>query len=315
MALLENLISGEKIFLKSHHVFGRNREKADTELKNKDISQIHATIRWDGWNWMLTDLSRNGIWIDGIRIVPGKNTGLKEGSVIRFSSAGESSWKLTDLRPPATFLIPLQDHGQVIELNRFHVLPDNSTPDISLYISQTGQWVYENEKGVTPLNSGDNINHSRGTWQFFCAEPVESTLSREENKDIRFFFYVSNDEEHVVVKIQIGEDTIDLGERVHHYMLLTMARQRLKDADNGEDQETQGWIEQNLLADMLCLEPNHFNIQIFRIRKQVSAALPELMKLPQVVERRVGSLRFGHPDFQILRGATIEGTLCRGKIV
>lgn len=313
MAIMENLLTGEKVLLKSHHVFGRNREKSDTELKNKGISQIHASIRWDGFEWVINDLSRNGIWFDGIRLVPGKNTGLKEGDVIRFGSAEELSWKMIDQKPPTTVLVPLHGHGPVIELDSFCVLPDESTPEISIYISHTGEWVYEDEQGVSPLKSWDIINHKRGSWQFFCAEPVESTVSRVGSKDIRFSFYVSVNEEHVAVKIQHGENMIALGERAHHYMLLTLARQRLKDAEEGDDLETQGWIELDRIVDMLRLVDCHLNIQIFRIRKQVRAALPDLLNLPQVVERRVGGIRFGYPDFQIFRGSSVEGTLCRGK--
>lgn len=315
MAIMENLLTGEKIFLKSHHVFGRNREKADTEIKNKDISQIHAAIRWDGWEWMLTDFSRNGIWIDGNRLTPGKNTGLKEGNVIRFSNAEEATWKLIDQKPPVTILLPLQGQSPIIELDRFHAIPDDASPDISIYISHTGQWVYENENGAFPLNNGDIVHHTLGAWRFFCAEPVDVTLLRQDAKDIRYCFHVSNDEEHVVVKLQQGEDTIDLGERVHHYMLLTLARQRLKDAKNGLDQESQGWIEMDRMAEMLGLGPCHLNIQIFRVRKQVLIALPKQLSLHQVVERRVGGLRFGHFDFQILRGSSVEGTLCRGTVI
>ncbi len=294
-------------------MFGRNSEKADTELQNKDISQIHATIRWDGCVWILNDLSRNGIWIDGIRIVPGKNTGIKEGNIIRFSSADQLSWKLIDPAPPATVLMPLQGNEEVIKLDRFHVLPDDSTPDRSIYISHNGEWVYENEHGVTPLNSGDIISHDQGRWQFFCAEPVEYTHSIKEEMKIRFLFRVSIDEEHVVVKITIGENTIDLGERVHHYMILTLARQRLNDAENGIDLDSQGWVDIDRLAEMLGMDSNHLNIQIFRVRKQVSKALSELLNLPQVIERRVGSLRFGFADFQIMRGSSVEGTLSQGK--
>lgn len=315
MAIMENLLTGEKIFLKSHHVFGRNKVKADTELKNKDISQIHGSIRWDGWKWMLTDLSRNGIWIDGNRLVPGYNTGLKEGDIIRFSSTEEMSWKLIDQNPPATVLIPLQGNGSVIELERFHALPDDTAPDISIYISQTGQWVCENENGVIPLNSGDIVTHGMGSWQFFCAEPVDTTLLREDVKDISFIFNVSMDEEHVVVKLQRGGNTIDLGERAHHYMLLTLARQRLKDAESGIDQNSQGWVDLDRMAEMLGLDPCHLNIQIFRVRKQVNTALSEQLNFPQVIERRVGGLRFGYPDFKIMRGSSVEGILCGGNVI
>lgn len=314
MAIMENLVTGQQIFLKSHHVFGRNRAKADTVLKNKDISQIHASIRWDGRDWILTGLGRNGTWIDDIHLIPGKTSRLKKGTVIRFGSAEESAWRLTDQQPPATILVPVKGGGPVIELNHFHALPDDRTPDISIYISHAGQWVCENEKGVVPLNNGDIVAYGREAWQFFCAESVDVTVERECTKNIRFCFCVSHDEEHVSLKIAHGQNTIDLGERAHHYLLLTLARQRLKDAETGLDQETQGWIELDQLSDMLNLEASHLNIQIFRARKQVNGALPELSSLPPVVERRVGSLRFGYSDFQIMRGSGIEGTLCQGRI-
>lgn len=314
MAIIENISTGEMVFLKSHHVFGRNRGKADTELKSKDISQIHASIRWDGWMWMLTDFSRNGVWVDGVRLAHGRTMGLTEGHIIRFGSSEESVWKLLDQKPPANILIPLESGAPVIELGRLNALPDDATPDISVYLSQTGQWVYENENGVTPLGSGDVIRHTSGSWEFVCAEPVDMTFSKEEDREIRFIFHVSLDEEHVAVQIQLGEEVIDLGERAHHYMLLTLARQRLQDARDGQDQSTQGWIDLDRMSAMLDLEPSHLNIHIFRIRKQVHGALPETLNFPQVVERRLRGLRFGYTDFQILRGALVEGTLMGGRI-
>lgn len=204
---MESLKTGQKVLLKSHHIFGRNKAKADTLLENKDISQIHASVRWDGREWILTDLGRNGTWVDDIRLIPGKSAGLKKGSIVRFGSAEESAWKLTDHKAPATVLIPLKGEGPVIELNHFHALPDDQTPDISIYISPAGQWVCENEKGVIPLNDGDFIYHGREVWQFFCAQPVDVTVEREYTKNIKFCFYVSHDEEHVLLKIQHGQNT------------------------------------------------------------------------------------------------------------
>lgn len=309
MAIIKNLETGEHIFLKSHHIFGRNREKADTALKYKDVSQIHASIRWNGMEWQLTDFSRNGTWIDGTRLISGENTRLKEGNVIRFSSIGESAWKLIDLNPPSNVLVPLHGSGPIIRLDRFYALPNEKKPDISLYISPAGEWVYENENGVTPIKNGDIISHPQGVWQFFYADPVDMTLSKKIAKEIKFFFNVSVDEEHVFVKIHVDGNTIDLGERAHHYMLLTLARQRLKDAEEGADTETQGWLETELMADMLGIDPSHLNIQIYRSRKQINDALSELLNPPHVIERRFGGLRFGYPTFQIMRGSTLEGEL------
>jgi len=309
MGIIKNIKTEESIFLKSHHMFGRNREKADTELKNKDVSQIHASVRWNGREWLLTDFSRNGTWMDGNRLIPGEKNQLTEENIIRFSSLGESEWRLVDDRPPSNVIVPLKGNGRAIMLDRFHVLPSEAEPDISVYISQTGEWVCENEKEVYPLKNGDIINHDQGLWQFFCDDPVDVTLSQKIARDIRFCFQVSSDEEHVFLTIQVDKQTFDLGERAHHYMLLTLARQRLEDAENGVDQETQGWIETNRLAGMLGIDPSHLNIQIYRCRKQIDDALAELQNPPQVIERRSGGLRFGYPTFQIMRGSTVEGTL------
>lgn len=309
MGILSNIKTEESIFLKSHHVFGRNSEKADTVIKIRDVSQIHASVRWNGREWLLTDFSRNGTWIDGIRLIPGGMTRLKAGSTIRFSSLGESEWRCVDDKPPSNVIVPLKGNGPVIPLDRFHALPNEAEPDISIYISQTGEWVFENEKGIYPLKNGDIISHNQGVWQFFCDDPVDVTLTKKIAKDIRFFFHVSIDEEHVFLKIQVDENTTDLGERAHHYMLLTLARQRLRDAEEGIDSETQGWMETNQVARMLGLDPCHLNIQIYRSRKQINDALSAMQNPRHVIERRSGSLRFGYPDFQILRGSTVEGAL------
>ena len=309
MGILRNSKTKETIYLKSHHIFGRNREKADTALPNKDISQIHASVRWNGWQWLLTDFSRNGTWIDGDRIVSGEKIELKEGTTIRFSSLGGSDWVLIDQAPPANVLVPLEGNGPVVILDRFHGLPNEAQPDISIYLSQQGDWVYENENGVHPLKNGDIIDHSEGGWRFFCAEPVDMTISRKMAKTIKFLFQVSMDEEHVFLKVQVDQTVIDLGERAHHYMLLTLARQRLKDAMDGADPDTQGWIETDRLAHMLGLDQRHLNIQIHRSRKQINDALNALQNSPHVIERRSGGLRFGYSGFHIMRGSTMEGAL------
>jgi hypothetical protein len=309
MGILNNIRTGDRIFLKSHHVFGRNKEKADTEMKSRDISQIHASMRWNGEEWLLTDFSRNGTWIDGVRLVPGENTRLKRGHIIRFSSLEESDWELIDDKPPSNVIIPLKGTGPVIRLERFHPLPSEAQPDISVYISPTGEWVCENEQGVYPLKNGDMITHRQELWQFFCDDPVDMTLSKKIAREIRFHFQVSGDEEHVFLKIQVDKTIVDLGERAHHYMLLTLARRRLKDAQEGHDPETRGWIETGRMASMLGLDAGHLNIQIYRSRKQINDALSELQNPPHAIERRFGGLRFGHPDFQIMRGSILEGSL------
>ena len=90
---------------------------------------------------------------------------------------------------------------------------------------------------------------------------------------ISLHFDVSLDEEHVFLSITQDQRRLDLGERVHHYALLTLARRRLADRASGIDPHSQGWIDTELLSKMLGLEAAHLNIQIFRMRRQIALAM------------------------------------------
>lgn len=139
--------------------------------------------------------------------------------------------------------------------------------------------------------------------------PVLTEQRGELSTDIAFHFDVSLDEEHILLKLIQGDTKLDLGERVHHYLLLTLARQRLDDIRHQVDVNEQGWLDLEALSQMLNLDPAHLNIQIHRARKQIAKLDLQLTYLPQVIERRVGSIRFGCPWFTITRGAEDEGTL------
>lgn len=121
-------------------------------------------------------------------------------------------------------------------------------------------------------------------------------------------FSVSMNEEHTFLKVADGAQAeFDLGERAHHYCLLTLARRRLLDARAGLDTSSQGWIGIDQLCRMLGVEPAHLNIQIFRARMQLARVLKRGKNTPEIIERRRGELRFGALPFRIERGTRIEG--------
>jgi hypothetical protein len=119
---------------------------------------------------------------------------------------------------------------------------------------------------------------------------------------------VSLNEEHVFLTITLsGERELDLGERSHHYCLLTLARQRLSDARRGIDCSGQGWLGRQQLSDMLGVDIGNLNIQIHRACQQIARALPRGVELGELIERRRGELRFGTLPFCIVRGSSFEG--------
>lgn len=122
-------------------------------------------------------------------------------------------------------------------------------------------------------------------------------------------FSISLNEEHVFLALSRGGRTVcDLGERAHHYCMLTLARRRLHDARNRHDATSQGWVGRKELGRMLGLDPAHLNIQLFRLRSQLSRVWPADVPMPEVIECRRGEVRIGALTFRIARGLQHEGS-------
>ncbi len=133
-------------------------------------------------------------------------------------------------------------------------------------------------------------------------------LSRISSWPFHLYLHVSTDEEHSSVALGDGTGRrTDLGERAHHYCLLTLARQRLADARRGIDPDSQGWVDTAALSKMLGLDTAHLNIQVHRLRRQFALAMPAGVNDTVPVERRRGQLRLASIGFSIVRGSRLEG--------
>lgn len=96
---------------------------------------------------------------------------------------------------------------------------------------------------------------------------AEATLSRE---NVILRFRVSSDEEHVAWAIVRGPGVVELGDRVHTYLMLTLARARLRDAQVPE--ATRGWCYADELARGLGITPEVLKVYVYRARQQLLAA-------------------------------------------
>jgi hypothetical protein len=99
------------------------------------------------------------------------------------------------------------------------------------------------------------------TWQAQDAAPTVDAV------ELRL--QVSGDEEYVTAALAHGDRIIDLGNRAHHYLLLTLARARLRDRETGVSEGECGWVYQEELGRMLDMDDKHINVAIFRLRAQV----------------------------------------------
>ena len=92
MAKLKHQASKEQVVLLATHVFGRNPITVNTIIKAGDVSQMHASIRWQSDKWYLCDHSRNGTWINEQLLGKENITELKVGDTIRFGHNDNSIW-------------------------------------------------------------------------------------------------------------------------------------------------------------------------------------------------------------------------------
>jgi hypothetical protein len=298
--------------LAPHHTFGRLASSVDKLVDKPYISKLHAAIEWTGSNWCLKSLGLNGTWINGSRLNQGDSRDLQLEDEIHFAEPNDPGFVVADLSPPGDMLWPLDhplDQLKPVSLSRYHLLPDNQ-PELALFLDESSQvWYCEtlNQQELPrKIVNGDRLEFGGGRWQFVQEQiygPTEAKSSQD-LKDFQFIFHLSQDEESTQLQLQ-HQQSLDLGLRTHHYLLLQLARHRAEDAMRGVDSENQGWIYAEQLAAELGLDNTHMNIQIFRARKQIADTLPHVLGQQSLVERRAGKLRFGCEKLLIYKAAKL----------
>lgn len=312
MGTLVNERTGQRVILRANHVFGRHGFRCDTYLQDQEVSRIHALIRWSDGHWFVVDQSRNGSFLDGERLATGQGVMLAPGQHLRFGPSDLNSWRVIDMGPPVSSLVPTDLAVAPIPLARHNLLPSSTEPELSLYEVADGQWVLDDGQTSRALNDGDSVQLAGQAYRLQLAGDADDTRASIELSAMApplLEFRLSLDEEHTRLQVRGAAQVADLGERSHHYCLVTLARQRLTDARAGFDVSAQGWLDSPQLARMLGIEVTHLNILIYRARDQLMGALPSISALARVVERRRGRLRLGDGlGFEIYRGSDLEGS-------
>lgn len=307
MAILINTADGQRVVLTAQHVFGRGRT-CSTVLTDAEASRLHASVRWAGHCWELRDLSRNGTLLDGRKVPSHVALVLGLGQRLSFGPEAASQWEIQDLAPPGPLLLPL-DGGAPVPLSRSNLLPGVHDAVISIVQEGNGQWHCTTQEGVRILQEGDELAFAGRRWRFFAVTSNEDQVTQENAGGgstppgpCQLRFRVSLDEEHVHLDMSYADRTLAMGERTHHYLLLTLARLRTADAERGLAGGDQGWVSQVRLGKMLGLDASHLNIQIFRLRQQVIQVLGRDLVPPPLIERRRGELRLGDCAVEVTRG-------------
>lgn len=299
--------------LRAHHTFGRSTDKVDTSITNPMASRIHAAFQWSGQGWQVRDLSRNGTWVEGLRLKASEDVDVVAGDELFFGSPDGDSWQFVDDSSPRSLLLANTVDTSTIAIKPYIFLPDEAHPEIVLTYSQSRRcWLsqrIENTDFDEPdnvLKHGELLSCGGLQWKIFLAECENATelypLVKNQLDDFEFVFDLSLDEENTILRLKRQQQTLDMGERTHHYLLLHLARIRAMAAQHGLDQNTEGWVANEQLSKDLGMDMAHINILIFRARKQFAERSEASLEPDNLVERGKGRLRFGCPRFKIYKG-------------
>lgn len=313
MAQILDTSTNQTHTLRTHHTLGRSADTVDTAISSALVSRIHAALEWNGQNWSVRDLSRNGTWVQGTRIPSSAGVILSAGDCLNFGSADSPAWQLLDDDEPRSLLLGMTPDTDTIELHPYLFIPNNDDPHIVVTYSQRRRcWSrqdLDDKQYPHPeyaLHHGEVLSCAGQHWRVFLVESenvTEHSPSPERHlEDFEFHFELSLDEENTGLKLEHEQDVVDLGERSHHYLLLHLARQRAEEALRGYDQTSQGWIDNEQLTRDLGVEMSHINILIFRARKQFGQHLESLLETDNLVERGKGRMRFGCSRLRIYKG-------------
>ena len=307
MAILEKEGTRARSVLRARHLVGRS-SLAHLILPEPNVSGEHALLCWTEGHWEVHDLgSRNGTLLDGVRLETGTRTRLSQGARLEIGGPG-NRWCLIDDTPPSLMAMPVDSatgkQGEPLYAEGgFLALPDAGDPIATIYQDRNGVWVIEDKTAVDRLDSGTEIVAGERRFIVYVPENLpptwESQAAPPSIDRLALHFAVSQDEEHVQLTATVGPRRIDLGARAHHYLLLTLARARLRDHEAQVSADAQGWIYQEELSQMLGLDSKHLNVTVFRCRQHLGTA--GIIGAADIVERRrlTQQLRLGVEQIQI----------------
>lgn len=263
-------------------------------------SKEHAVLEWTGSCWRVRDLgSRNGTAVNhhacGVEWHE-----LVAGDVLCFGG-DEETWRLErDDRPPPAAIGP---HGAMrIGRGDLLVLPDDDEPVAAVQWADDG-WVLDRGERHHTVRTGDRVEVGGLLWQLLLPAETQGLSTQPAGVVLHrstAIFEVDRAEEHVRLVLQHEAMCVVLPDRVYHYMLLQLARARVRDQKAGITEAEEGWIHASVLADELRVSPEKLNVDIFRARRLF--AEHGIMDGASVVERRpqAGQVRLGLRRIQVV---------------
>jgi pSer/pThr/pTyr-binding forkhead associated (FHA) protein len=298
MGMLEQTQGGRRFSLGSGCLLGRNPKACDLRVEDQRVSSEHASLHWTGEGWELRDLgSRNGTFLEGRRLASGERVAVREGQRIQLGH--DTCFQLVDASPPAARARHVASQRVRESSNDLLLLPDDEEPRASLFLKGRAHWVLETGEEQRAVADQERLWLEGEEWVLELPAATPETLEGEAPTlgSIHLRIGVSRDEEHVEVTLVHGQQNKLLSPRAYHYLLATLARVWLQDQGSAEPER--GWVDRETLCRMLATDGNKLNVDIHRVRKQLSSL--GIQDAANVVERRPvsGHVRLGARSVEV----------------
>lgn len=300
MALLLHLATGNQHILSASHLVGRSHACA-LRLANRMVSAEHASIRWSRAGWEVRDLnSSNGTFVDQRRLLPGETVHLTARSSIAFGDASDL-YQMGDDSPPIA--CAYGNDGSVVYADDGVLSLPPGDPEWILF--EEGHWFIEAMDGEhRRIENGEEIECGGRTWRIALPLAWEQTWQPPAGPlriaSVGLHLRVSRDQEHVEVTLLHGGSSSVLGARVHGYLLVALARERIRDASRVDLPESEhGWTGVHDLLRELDTSEGMLNVAICRLRAQFREA--GVIDASRLIERRrtTRQLRLGISSVEI----------------
>ena len=296
MGMLVRKGGQDRVALSAHNLLGRS-SACTLRLDTPRASAEHARIAYRDGAWTVRDLgSRNGTFVNDERLDPGGVRMLRAGDEIAFGDPA-ATWTLADASQPVPMARKLRTDSVIAGQPGLLPLPSPDDPRCCIVEDTSGAWHVESEGLTRQATDGEILDILGEPFMLHLPVPVAATVEPEQVlrvSDVDLAFRVSRDEEVVELSVITPKAQRVLLPRSHHYMLLTLARVRVKSRDEGRLEPLQrGWVFVDDLCRMLSTDENKLNVEIFRVRQEMGQL--GLTNGAAIVERRRGSrqLRVG----------------------
>lgn len=299
MAILADARTSRLSTLTNRCIVGRS-SVCQIRVDDARVSGEHACFSWTNERWEVRDLgSRNGTFVKGQRLDPGGSSPIAAGDLIAFGS-NALTFSLLDASPPVAQARHLTTGQILFAVDGLLALPSDEDPGASVYQDTDGRWIVEIDGEVRAASDGEVLKVHGEAYALHLPTSIEPTVEvRSEPsilRDVELSFRVSLNEENIELVVKNRGRVHVMPPRAYHYTLLTLARARLRDEEEGAlPVSSRGWILVDALCRMLATDENRLNVEVFRIRRDFGAIGFE--NAAGIVERQRGSrqLRVGTP--------------------